>query len=54
MASLSARVGDEPSDSTTRGWVFSSAKGARSMSVNGRSTSRAVATMAGGTAAAAG
>ena len=43
MASLSARLGDEPSDSTTRGWVLSAKKGARSTSVNGRSTSRAVA-----------
>ena len=45
MASLSARVGDEPSDSTTSGWVFSAKNGARSTSVNGRSTSRAVATI---------
>ena len=45
MASLSARVGDEPSDSTTRGWVFSAKNGARSTSVNGRSTSRDVTTL---------
>ena len=43
MASLSARLGDEPSDSTTRGWVLSAKNGARSTAVNGRSTSRAVA-----------
>ena len=44
MASLSVRVGDDPSDSTTDGWVFSSKNGSRSTSVNGRSTSRDVAT----------
>ncbi len=44
-ASLSSRVGDEPSDSTTRGWVFSAKKGDRSTSVNGRRTSRGVVTI---------
>ena len=41
-ASLSARLGDSPSDSTTSGCAFSSAKGGRSTSVNGRKTRRSV------------
>ena len=45
MASLSARLDDEPSNSTTSGWVFNSKKADRSMSLNGRSTSRDVATV---------
>ena len=49
MSSLSARVGDDPSDSTTDGWVFSSKKGSRSTSVNGRSTRRGVVTTTPGT-----
>ena len=44
-ASLSAREGDEPNDSTTSGWVFNAKKGSRSMSVNGRNTNRAVRTV---------
>ena len=42
MSPLSARVGDEPKDSTTDGCVFRAKKGARSTSVNGRRMSRGV------------